>query len=160
MNKKVIKIIGLILMLIILDQGIKIYMNINKPMLELIHGFLCFNYVENTGSAFGLGSGNTITIIVSNFIVLGIVIKFMVNQFERIDTLTRTMLCMVLAGGVSNLLDRIIRGFVVDYIAVANFPVFNLADVYIVLGWIILVFLTIKYTFKMQKENCKKGAKV
>lgn len=160
MSKKVIKIIGLILMLIILDQGIKIYMNINKPMLELIHGFLCFNYVENTGSAFGLGSGNTLTIIVSNFIVLGIVIKFMVNQFERIDSLTRTMLCMVLAGGVSNLLDRIIRGFVVDYIAVANFPVFNLADVYIVLGWIILVLLTIKYTFKMQKENCKKGAKV
>lgn len=160
MNKKVIKIIGLILMLIILDQGIKIYMNINKPMLDLIHGFLCFNYVENTGSAFGLGSGNTLTIIVSNFIVLGIVIKFMVNQFERIDRLTRIMLCMVLAGGISNLLDRIIRGFVVDYIAVVNFPVFNLADVYIVLGWIILVLLTIKYTFKMQKENCKKGAKV
>lgn len=159
MKKKVIKIISLILMLIILDQSIKIYMNINKPVLELIHGFLCLNYVENTGFAFGLGSGNTITIIVSNFIVLGIVIKFMINQFERIDTLTRIMLCMVLAGGISNLADRIIRGFVVDYIVVVNFPVFNLADVYIVIGWIILVFLTIKYAVKMQKENCKKGAK-
>lgn len=158
MKKKqdIIKVVGLILGLLIIDQLVKIYIVIAKPSQEIIPGVLSVAYVENTGGAFGFGSNSIITIIVSNFIVLGIVIKFLVSQFDRIDKLTKTMLCMVLAGGISNLLDRLVRGFVVDYIDIRSlfsFPVFNIADIYLVLGWLMLVFLTIKYALKSQKNK-------
>lgn len=159
-KKNFIKVVIIIVLLILVDQGIKLYVGINKTNFELIHGFLSINYVENTGSAFGIGSGSLLTIIISNFIVLGIVIKFLVTQFERIDKLTRAVLYIVLAGGFSNLFDRIIRGFVVDYIdinAFLKFPVFNLADIYIVLGWIMLIFLTIKCAFRKEQKNERKN---
>jgi len=154
--KNIIKVIIIILLLILVDQGIKLYVGISKANFELIHGFLSINYIENTGSAFGIGSGSLPTIIVSNLIVLVIVIKFLISQFERIDKLTRAVLYIVLAGGFSNLLDRIIRGFVVDYIdinAFFKFPVFNLADTYIVLGWLMLVILTAKCAFRKEQKN-------
>ena len=134
MKKDVAKVLIIILILFFIDQAIKIYIGITKPTLEIIHDLFSIKYVENNGSAFGIGGENLLTIIVSNFIVLGIAIKFMITQFERIDECTKIMLCMVLAGGVSNLLDRIVRGYVIDYISVSSFPVFNLADIAITTG--------------------------
>lgn len=163
MKKKVIKIIITIFILLVLDQVAKLYMLMEKPQIELFHGFLSLSYVENTGSAFGIASGNLLTVMVSNLIILAIIVKFMINQFDRMDKLTKIILCIVLAGGISNLIDRIAHGFVVDYIKIDlfSFPVFNLADIYIVVGWIMLVFLTAKYTFKMQKtkDSLKEGSK-
>jgi signal peptidase II len=71
----------------------------------------------------------------------------MVSQIEKTDNLTTITLCFVLAGGIGNLLDRVFRGFVIDYIDITLLfpsPIFNLADIYIVCGWLILVLLTIK----------------
>ena len=116
MKKKVTKIVFTIILLILLDQGIKFYIQIANPNIDF--SFVKINYVQNTGGAFGIASDNTITVIVSNLIVLGIIIKFMVSQFEKIDKVTKFMLCIVLAGGISNLLDRFCRGFVVDYIGI------------------------------------------
>lgn len=164
MKKSVIKVITIIFLLIAFDQSIKLYMLIKKPQTNLIYDVLSFSYVENTGSAFGIASGNLLTIMVSNVIILVVIIKFMINQFDRMDRLTKLMLCIVIAGGLSNLSDRIFHGFVVDYIKVnlLSFPIFNLADIYIVVGWIMLIFLTVKYTLKMKKTKnlLQEGGKI
>lgn len=116
---------------------------------------LQINYVQNTGGAFGIGQGKTIQVVIINTIILGIIIRFLIMQFNKMDKITKIVLGFILAGGISNLLDRIVRGFVVDYIDISqifSFPIFNLADAYVVIGWLALVLITIKRTFKEIKE--------
>ena len=75
------------------------------------------------------------------------------------NTITKVVLSFILAGGISNFIDRIFRGFVVDYIDITQlfkFPVFNLADVYVVVGWTMLILITIRYTLKELKLTSNK----
>lgn len=145
MNKKIVLIIGTILLL--LDQIIKCIV-INNNFV-LIPGFLNLTYTENTGIAFGLNENNVILIILVNIVILGIIIKFLKENMDKIDMLEFISLILVLVGGVGNLIDRIFRGHVIDFININlfNFPVFNMADTYITVGAIILLIVIIKQFF-------------
>lgn len=127
----IIPIIGLI----ILDQLLKIF--IPKDT-NIINGILKFTYVENTGGAFGIFENNLFAIILINIIILIFISRFMILQKERMTRLTKTGCILVLSGGISNLIDRIFRGYVIDYIdftQIIQFPIFNLADIMITCGW-------------------------
>lgn len=160
-NRKYYLLALLILVLIIIDQVTKfLIIKDGVKFKELVPDLLNLEYVENTGGAFGVAQGNIGTFIISNIVVLGIIIRFMFIQKDRIDLKTNIMLCFVLSGGISNLIDRIFRGFVVDFIEIIpiiNFPKFNFADVYIVLGWVFLALFFAMYTIKeiKAKENRK-----
>ena len=146
-------IIVLFIILLLLDQITKIIFTNNN--IEIIPHILKFTYTENTGGAFGIGNGNILTFVFTNIIVLGIIVKFMINQKENLDNITYIILTAILAGGVGNLIDRLFRGHVVDFIDITgliNFPKFNLADIYIVCGWIFLAFIFAKNTIEIRKE--------
>ncbi len=145
MNKKIVLIIGAILLL--LDQIIKFIVIDNNFV--LIPGFLNLSYTENTGIAFGLNENNVILIILVNVVILGIIIKFLKENMDKIDMLEFISLILVLVGGFGNLIDRIFRGHVIDFININlfNFPVFNMADIYITVGAIILLIVIIKQFF-------------
>lgn len=148
------------IVLLLVDQISKIlaiHTNIDVIILKEI---LNFKLVFNNGIAFGIGQGENIgTFIVSNLIVLGVIIRFIWLQKERMDTVTMYGLFMILAGGFGNFIDRVFRGQVVDFIQIfpkTHFPVFNLADIYIVIGWVILAFTFAMYTYKeiqAKKDN-------
>ena len=119
------------LLLIIIDQIIKICM-INSN-----------NFIGNTGGAFSIGTGNTNILIGLNMIlILAVIIaKKFLPKMSSIGT------CFIISGGISNLLDRIIRGMVIDYIDITRFiniPIFNLADILITLGVSLLVIQILK----------------
>ena len=144
MSKRKAITIGIIILLLIVffDQVTKlIFINQN---ITIIPNFLSFNYTQNTGAAFNMGTNNIITIIIINVIIIGLIIKFIKDNDLHIGALVS--LFIVLAGGISNLIDRIFRGFVIDFIDVNifNFPNFNVADICIVLGIIFLIVITIK----------------
>lgn len=147
MKDKILKsMLILIILLIIIDQGSKILVS------QFIHEsigneFLGIEVVNNTGMAFGFNDGNVKNIFLTIF-VLGIIIGFMKNQEERIDEKTKLSLSIILAGGISNLIDRIFRGSVLDFIKIYKFPNFNIADIYIVGGWVLLVIFLIQYSRK------------
>lgn len=145
MNKKIVLIIGGILLL--LDQIIK-FIAINNNFV-VIPGFLSLTYTENTGMAFGLNQNNVILVILINIVILGIIIKFLKENIDKIDMVIFISLILILTGGFGNLIDRIFRGHVIDFIDVNlfDFPVFNIADIYIIVGAIILVIAIVKQFF-------------
>ena len=155
-GKKILKIaITVVLIITIIDQLSKFL--ITKYVPEKIgNEYFAIEIVENTGMAFGFNSGNTKNIVLSMFVIF-IIISFMRNQKNEIDTKTAIAVSMVLGGGISNLIDRFFRGGILDFIKVLFIPNFNFADLCICIGWVLLVIFLILYT---QKEDVIKEEKI
>ncbi len=152
------------IVIILLDQMLKaIAINItNGGSIEIIKGVLNFTYISNPGGAFGLGSDSA-TFLLINALVIFLLIRFMITQKDRIDIKTSTSLLLIISGGISNLIDRIFRGGVVDFIDISqviNFPKFNLADICIVVGWILFVLFAAIHTNEIIQERKKKFERI
>ena len=149
-NKKYIIIIFGIAILLIdqLTNALVIEQN-----LIVIPNIINITYTENTAMAFGIGQNNLFFIIIINIIVLGIIIKLIKEKQEQIDLKILTSLILILSGGIGNLIDRIFRGYVVDFIDInfMSFPNFNIADISITVGILILIISIIKSMFQQEK---------
>ncbi len=154
-NKKALLII-LGIFIILLDQITKAIL-IGKNI-TIIPNILNFTYTENTGVAFGIGSSNLILIIIVNIVVLGIIIKFIKERKEQVNFSILISLILILSGGIGNLIDRIVRGYVIDFIDVNlfNFPNFNIADISISIGIISLIFILCNSILKEKKAEEEK----
>lgn len=148
-NKIVRLIVILVTILIILDQASKVLVcNLFKESVG--NEFFKIEIANNTGLAFGFNDGSNVKNIFIMAFVLFIVIRFIKNQIDLIDTKTAVALSMILAGGIGNILDRIFRGAVLDFIKIYKFPIFNFADVLVVIGAILLVIFLVIFTRKIE----------
>ena len=147
MKNKIVKIIVIIVaIIIIIDQTSKIL--VSNLLSETIgNNFFKLEIISNTGMAFGFNDGNIKNILISIF-VLAIVISFIRNQLERIDKKTGIAIAVAIGGAISNLIDRIFRGGVLDFIKIYKIPNFNLADLFIVVGWIFIIIFLIDFSRK------------
>lgn len=142
MNKKIkIIIIGIVLSTI--DQVTKSLI-IGKTF-TIIPNILNFTYTQNTGVAFGMGMDRNIVIIISIILLLAFLV-LLVKNINKISIGKTISLLLIIVGGISNIIDRIFRNYVIDFIDVNifSFPNFNLADIYIVLGVILFLITIIK----------------
>ena len=131
-----------------LDQLSKAAAGISLPghPLYLIPGILHLEYVENHGAAFGILQGKQVVFIAVTFLFLiGILILLKRMPSERKFRPARFFLIMLSAGAFGNLIDRLrlncVRDFI--YFVPIDFPVFNLADVYVVVSAVLLALLMI-----------------
>ena len=111
--------------------------------IKIIPGFFNITYVRNTGAAFSILEDSRIFFIVITFIALIVIYLFLLK--DKVLNKYQTFLYSMLIGGiVGNLVDRIIYGYVIDYLSFNifgySFPVFNIADSFIVISVILLVF--------------------
>lgn len=140
-SKKIIASTGIALLLFAFDQAIKAFVRASiqkNESLEIFPGVLWLTYVENTGVAFGIGKGLSIYLSVFGFLaLLGILIVFKKAIIE--DTSGLIGICLLIAGAVGNLFDRILMGAVTDFIDLGIWPVFNIADLYITIGILLLL---------------------
>lgn len=101
------------------------------------------------------GRNNQIIIVIVDIVVVSAIIYFLIKNYKKIDTFVKTSLMMVACGGISNLIDRLFRGYVVDYIdinQIFNYPVFNVADISITIGIVLLIGYTIINIIKKQEN--------
>ena len=106
----------------------------------LIKNIIHITYVRNTGTAFGLFQGNNIILIFISSICIVFLIAYFYNHCKR-SVLLKVVIGCILGGAISNLFDRIRFGYVVDYIDLRIWPVFNISDMCISVGFLILFFL-------------------
>lgn len=144
-NKKFLLIIGIVICIIIFDQVTKYFVEKNFRDNSVGNSIIGIEVSDNTGLAFGFNEGNAKNIGLTIFTLI-IIINFIRRQFERIDYKTAVALSFVLGGGIGNLVDRFFRGSVLDFIRIYKFPNFNVADTFIVIGWILVVIFLVIYT--------------
>ena len=146
------------------DQLIKLAVERNlQPIGELgfIDGFLGWHYVRNTGAAFGAFSNSTTVLSVfTGIVIAGLIIYVFSGKIKSKFCLVTVT--MIIAGGLGNLLDRIFRGYVVDFIEVqfTDFAVFNFADILVTCGAFMLIGYLIYDTakeFKSKKAGDSNG---
>lgn len=154
-TKKVLKIVITVCIIIIaIDQLSKFLITQFIPS-TVGNEYFAIEITENTGMAFGFNSGNTKNIFLS-LVVIFIIISFIRNQREQLELKVLVAISMALGGGISNIIDRIFRGGVLDFIKVLFIPNFNIADLCICIGWILIVVFLIIYT---KKEDVLKTEK-
>lgn len=121
-----------------------------QAAIELLPGVFQLNYVENRGAAFSFLSGQRALLVVITFVILAAVLFFLFRGRKE-PALYRVSLAMVAGGAVGNLIDRLIYGYVVDFLdfKLINYPVFNVADCFVVIGAILLCV----YFLFFQKEE-------
>lgn len=109
---------------------------------EIINNFFYFTYAHNTGVAWGMLAGHLWLFIIVALVSAVLMIVFFMKT-RRNEVLTRFGLVLTFAGMAGNLIDRVVYGYVRDFIDVVifnyNFPIFNVADMAVVIGVILII---------------------
>ena len=130
----------------ILDQLSKYYINFNLDRL-LNKDFLIFTitFTRNYGAAFNIFSGSRLFLSFISIISTIILFYFIFRKENKL--INNYGLSFILAGSIGNGMDRILNGYVIDFIQIKfiNFPVFNIADIVINLGVLLLIISYFRY---------------
>ncbi len=132
---------AVLLFSILLDQAIKHIVVAKMPLgytIPLINGLFSLTHITNTGAAFGMLKGaNGFFIVLSSVFIIAM--YFYLLSRRTVPVFTQTAFAFIMGGALGNLLDRVLKGHVVDFFDLKFFSVFNTADVMINLGVALLV---------------------
>lgn len=146
----------LILAIVGIDQFVKYLVQQSLPIkYVVIDNVLWFTYVENFGAGFGIFQGKSLLLgIFSLLVVIGLTIYVWVQKLSFTEN---TAFALIIAGALGNAIDRFVFGFVIDFIDLGWWPVFNIADCALVIGVGILLVHTIlsDYSFKKKRKSYK-----
>ena len=168
-KKKMFLIYDLLLaiVLVVLDQLTK-YLAIknlkDKPAFSIINGVLELRYLNNPGAAFGILPNQKVFFVfvaVLIIVIIGYVLFRMPD--DKKYNIMHILLVMIVSGAAGNMIDRVRYDTVVDFIyfSIINFPIFNVADIYVTVSTILFIILFLFYykdndfnflTFKQQKK--------
>ena len=157
MNKKKAVLLGadvlLLMVLIFLDQLTKhfavVYLKDQLPV-TIIDGVFELNYLENRGAAFGMLQNQKFFFIFIAVVILAVIVYVLIKTPNQHKYVKLHIALVCIAGGaignmvcVNNMVDRLKLDYVVDflYFSLINFPIFNVADIYVTLSAIYLVIL-------------------
>ena len=137
-------ILILSLIFLIVDQISKIlvvkFLDLNS--VTVIKNFFYLTYTNNTGAAFSILTDKRIFLVLVG-IIINILLIYYLKKHQIKNTINKIAFALVIGGSLGNLIDRIIRGSVVDFIDIKifsyNFPIFNLADTFITIGVLLLL---------------------
>lgn len=141
--------IAVALVILLVDQILKYIVRLNFNLGEtipVIEDVFHLTYVQNTGAAFGILAEHRLFFIVFSVLVIVAMPVFLrrLLDIKGRNRLFSLCLGLILGGAAGNLIDRIVFGYVIDYLDFRIWPVFNLADSAIVVGSLLLFFVVWK----------------
>lgn len=125
--------------------------------IRLIGNFLRLTYAENKGAAFSILQNQLWFFIIATVVML-IILGYMFFMAKNLTPLSRLSISMIAGGAIGNFIDRLRLGYVVDFIDVRfgsfyNFPIFNIADSFVVCGTILMILLILFNKFEKSDIN-------
>ena len=151
-NKNKVYLTSVIVLLIdqIAKLLIKTNMNLNEEI-SIIPNFFSIQYLKNTGAAFSILENQTILLAITSIICISVIIYYLKKE-ENLTTAMYLSFGLVLGGILGNLIDRIVYQGVIDFLSFQifnyNFPVFNIADIGITIGVLLLIIIYISRDIK------------
>lgn len=129
--------------IVLADQILKILVSSNMELFEsftLVPYLFNITYVQNKGAAFSIFSNYTWVLAIISLIFSAVLLIYIIVKKPK-HKLLMLSLIMIFAGALGNAIDRIFLGYVIDYIETAfiDFPIFNLADISITVGAVLLI---------------------
>ncbi len=118
---------GLIQQSMVLNQSIPVW-----------DGIFSITYIHNTGAAFSMLAGKTQVLALFQVIIIGVILGYYILKGRKSHPLLRISLAMIVAGGIGNLIDRLTLGYVVDFLDFHFWPIFNVADIGVSAGCVLL----------------------
>ncbi|MBQ5673637.1 MAG: signal peptidase II [Lachnospiraceae bacterium] len=147
------------ILLILFDQWTKslaVANLMNQEPFVIVKDVFQLRYLENRGAAFGMMQGQQTFFVISALIAVAVItyVYFKLPWEKRFHPL-RAVVLFIAAGAVGNLIDRLVLGYVVDffYFELIDFPIFNVADIYVTCATIILALLILFY-YKEDELDC------
>ena len=147
------------ILLILFDQWTKslaVANLMNQEPFVIMKDVFQLRYLENRGAAFGMMQGQQTFFVISALIAVAVItyVYFKLPWEKRFHPL-RAVVLFIAAGAVGNLIDRLVLGYVVDffYFELIDFPIFNVADIYVTCATIILALLILFY-YKEDEFDC------
>lgn len=133
------------------------FMNVGQSI-KLINNFFYLTYARNKGAAWSILEDKRILLLIITVLVLFLINKYM-NK-EKLSKLENFTYGMIIGGIVGNLFDRIVYGYVIDFLDFKlfgyDYPIFNLADSFIVVGVIILIIMYIRSEYHARNKSRRK----
>jgi signal peptidase II len=129
----------------------------NGGSIKIIGDFLRFTYAENRGAAFSILQGQRLFFVITTITML-IVLAYIYFKTKNISKLSKISIAMIAGGAIGNFIDRVRFGYVVDFIdvrfgSIYNFPIFNIADSFVVCGTILMIILILFNKFEKSDFN-------
>lgn len=151
MGKKIYYIsLPIVILALSLDQLIKFWVKSVDVNMTVINDFFYLDYTKNFGISFSMFNDKVLGIILVSLVAVGFILYVLFQYQDKI--IYNVLISFILAGAMGNLIDRIILGYVVDYIALVfgdyHFAIFNLADMMLVCGTILLLIVVYAEDFK------------
>ncbi len=147
-------------LLVVFDQWSKIAIQNNPSMhghVKVIDSFLYITYVKNYGAAWSMLDGKVMFLVGVSLVELAVLVYVMYKFKKEKQTLAKWSIVLMIAGAIGNLIDRIQLGYVRDFIATYPFgyafPIFNVADVCLSVGVILLAIIMLKEDTSTKKEK-------
>ena len=156
--RKIFIISFIILIIDIISKRLVVNFMFPDMSISIIDNFFSITYAKNEGIAFSLLDGHVNFIVIMSIIVIFIMIKYIKdNVVNKLDSIGYSL---VIGGAVGNLLDRIIYGYVIDFLDFKifgyNYPIFNFADTFIVIGILILIISSFREVGDRNDVNSRK----
>lgn len=151
---------GIIIFSVVFDQLTKLWaadVLKNGSSIKILGNFLCFTYAENKGAAFSILQNQRIFFLIITILML-IFLGYIYFKTKNISNLSKLSIAMISGGAIGNFIDRLRLGYVVDFIDVRfgsfyNFPVFNIADSFVVCGTFLMIILILFNKFETSEGN-------
>jgi signal peptidase II len=137
----------IVIFIVLIDQILKSIFSFFRPTFKL--SFFSLHYTTNTGAAFSIFRNQNLLLMFFGFIVLGYLF-YKINDILKSEYILE--FSFLFGGIIGNLIDRLVYGFVIDFIDIGLWPIFNIADSFIVLGVILIIIKEFKVIYRHKRK--------